>query len=102
MSSCHTQHSPQTGNSFVLSAANLGNASTDDLDDLDERFDLDEVIAESGATCDTPEPATQAVSANVGPLHKHHRQDLERSGLSAEMIAEAGIGFDVLEGDHGS
>lgn len=89
MTSCYTQQSPNTGNSFVLSAANLGDASIDDLDDLDERFDLDEAFAESGPKRDTPEPAIAAVSA-VGPLHKHHRQDLERSGLSAEMIAAMG------------
>lgn len=93
MTNCNTQQPPHAGQFFVPSSPSIGdlpNEYCDECDDQEEFDSLDEAVAE-------PEPEPESapsqplnsadLKASTSVLYVSHRQDLERSGLSPEMIS---------------
>lgn len=89
MTNCNTQQPQNVGQSFVPSSIYIGdlpNENFDECDNQDEFDSLDEAVAEPESAPSQPtNPADLKASTSV--LYESHRQDLERSGLSPEMIS---------------
>lgn len=96
MTNCNTQQPPHAGQFFVPSFPSIGDLPNenfvdtheyfDECDDQDEFDSLDETVAEPESARSVALKHADQKTSNV-VLHESHRQDLERSGLSPEMIS---------------
>lgn len=93
MTNCNTQQPPDAGQFFVpsspsISIGDLPNEYCDECDDQEEFDSLDEAVAEPEPESAPSQPLNSAdLKASTSVLYVSHRQDLERSGLSPEMIS---------------
>lgn len=93
MTHCNTQQPPDAGQFFVpsspsISIGDLPNEYCDECDDQDEFDSLDDAVAEPEPESAPSQPLNTAdLKTTTSVLYESHRRDLERSGLSLEMIS---------------
>ena len=96
MTNCNTQQPPHAGQFFVPSFPSIGDLPNENFVDTHEYFDecndqdefdsLDDAVAETVSAPSQPLNSAD-LKASTSVLYVSHRQDLERSGLSPEMIS---------------